>query len=135
MIEKWLPCSSSQFDLPGTGSLVSWAHNCLLLGFCQRRESAIPAMHLQWSDLAGGKYSWIGKLPEFIQEESSENGNKEDSFPLEHFRACYGLDSSGKVQNRLSLPGQVFSLQQLYLYTLEDLGFMLVLRVKLYLSF
>ena len=32
-------------------------------------------------------------------------------------------------------PWVIFSLQQLYLYTLEDQGFMLVIGVKLYLSF
>ena len=32
-------------------------------------------------------------------------------------------------------PWVIFSLQQFYLYTLEDLGFMLVIGVKLHLSF
>lgn len=100
ILEEWLSCSSFWFDLPRSGDLVSRTHICLLWGCCQRRESAIPAMYLQWSDFAGGKHSWIGKLPECIQEESSQSGDEGNSFSPEHFTACYGLDSSGKVQNQ-----------------------------------
>lgn len=92
-------------DLPSTGNLVSPGTGSVYFGVSAKEESAILATHLQWSALAGGKYSWIGKLPEFIQEDSSESGNKGNS-SLEHFRACYVLDSSSKVRNWSSLLGE-----------------------------
>lgn len=91
---------SISIDRPRIGNLVSLGTLSVYSGVSAKEESAIPATHLQWSALAGGKYSWVGKLPEFIQEESPENGNKGDSLSLEHFRVCYVLDSSGKLRNR-----------------------------------